>query len=80
MSQKKELSSTEKRLAFYAHLLENGRLKLSEEEAKEWKRLLPLAIEGQQYLIAHGELPQKMTLQNVRKYAEFEGRRDKTLD
>ena len=76
----KPLNSTEKRMAFYANLLENGELKLSDEEAEEWRKLLPLAIEGQHFLISHGQLPQKMTLQNVRKFAEFEKRRDKTLD
>ena len=81
MSQnQKPLNSTEKRLAFYAHILEDGKLKLSAEEAEEWRELLPMAIEGQHFLISHGQLPQKMTLQNVRKYAEFEKRRDKTLD
>ena len=81
MSQnQKPLNSTEKRLAFYAHILVNNRLTLPEEEAEEWRELLPMAIEGQHFLISHGQLPQKMTLQNVRKYAEFEKRRDKTLD
>jgi len=81
MSQnQKPLNSTERRLAFYAHILQDGRLKLTDDEAEEWRDLLPLAIEGQQFLIAHGQLPQKMTLQNVRKYADFEKRRDKTLD
>ena len=81
MSQsQKPLNSTEKRLAFYAHMLEDGKLKLSDEEAEEWRELLPLAIEGQHFLISHGQLPQKMTIQNVRKFAEFEKRRDKTLD
>ena len=81
MSQnQKPLNSTEKRLGFYANLLENGKLILSDEEAEEWRKLLPMAIEGQHFLISHGQLPQKMTLHNVRKYAEFEKRRDKTLD
>ena len=79
MSQK-PLNSTEKRMAFYANLLENGKLKLTDEEAEEWRSLLTFAIEGQHFLISHGQLPQKMTLHNVRKYAEFEKRRDKTLD
>ena len=76
----KPLNSTEKRMAFYAHILEDGKLKLSEEEAEEWKRLLPIAIQGQHFLISHGQMPKKMTLQNVRMYADFEKRRDKTLD
>jgi len=81
MSQnQKPLNSTEKRLAFYAGLLHGCKLKLTDDEAEEWRDLLPLAIDGQQFLIAHGQLPQKMTLQNVRTYADFEKRRDKTLD
>ena len=76
----KPLNSTEKRMAFYANLLENGELKLSDEEAEEWRSLLPLAIEGQYFLLDKGELPVQMTLQNVRKLAEFEKRRSKTLD
>ena len=74
------LSSIEKRLAFYASLLENGALKLSDEEAEEWKQLLPSAINGQQFLISRGGLPTTMSLQNVRVLAEFERRRSKTLD
>ena len=72
------LSSIEKRLAFYASLLENG--KLSDEEAEEWKQLLPSAINGQQFLISRGGLPTTMSLKNVRVLAEFERRRSKTLD
>ena len=78
MSQK--LNSTEKRMAFYANLLENGKLKLTDEEAEEWRSLLPLAIEAQYFILDKGGLPQKMTLQNVRRLAEAEKRRDKTLD
>ena len=74
------LSSTEKRLAFYASLLENGALKLSDEEAEEWKKLLPLAINGQHFIISRGGLPTTMTLRNVRVLAEFERRRSKELD
>jgi hypothetical protein len=81
MSQnQKPLNSTEKRLAFYANLLQDGKLKLTDEEAEEWRRLLPLAIEAQHFLISMGELPVQMTIQNVRRLAEFEKRRDKTLD
>ena len=82
MSQKnqKPLNSTEKRMAFYANLLQNGKLKLTDEEAEEWRSLLPLAIEGQYFILDKGGLPQKMTLQNVRRLAEAEKRRDKTLD
>ena len=79
MSQK-SLNSTEKRLAFYANLLQNGKLKLSDEEAEEWRSSLPLAIEAQYFLLDKGELPVQMTLKNVRRLAEFEKRRDKTLD
>ena len=79
MSQK--LNSTEKRMAFYANLLQNGKLKqLTDDEAEEWRSLLPLAIEGQYFILDKGGLPQKMTLQNVRRLAEAEKRRDKTLD
>ena len=81
MSQnQKQLNSTEKRLAFYANLLQDGKLKLTEEEAEDWRRLLPLAIEAQYFLLDKGELPIQMTLKNVRRLAEFEKRRDKTLD
>ena len=81
MSQnQKPLNSTEKRMAFYANLLENGKLKLTDEEAEEWRSLLPLAIEAQYFILDKGGLPQKMTLQNVRRLAEAEKRRDKTLD
>ena len=47
------LNSTDKRLAFYAHILVNNRLTLPEEEAEEWRELLPMAIEGQHFLISH---------------------------
>ena len=81
MSQnQKPLNSTEKRLGFYANLVQNGKLKLSDEEAEEWRSLLPLAIEAQYFLLDNGELPVQMTLNNVRRLAEFEKRRDKTLD
>ena len=81
MSQnQKPLNSTEKRLGFYANLLQNGKLKLPDDEAEEWRRLLPMAIEGQYFLLDKGELPVQMTLNNVRRLAEFEKRRDKTLD
>ena len=79
MSQK-PLNSTEKRMAFYADLLDHGKLKLTDEEAEEWRSLLPLAIEAQYFILDKGGLPQKMTLQNVRRLAEAEKRRDKTLD
>ena len=76
----KPLNSTEKRMSFYAGLLVNGKLKLTDEEAEEWRSLLPLAIEAQYFILDKGGLPQKMTLQNVRRLAEAEKRRDKTLD
>ena len=76
----KPLNSTEKRMAFYANLLVNGKLQLTDEEAEEWRSLLPLAIEGEYFILDKGGLPQKMTLQNVRRLAEAEKRRDKTLD
>lgn len=42
-----KLNSTEKRMAFHANLLENGKLKLSDEVAEESTASLPLAIEAQ---------------------------------
>ena len=81
MSQdQKPLNSTERRLGSYANLLKDGKLKLSDDEAEEWRSLLPLAIEAQYFLLDKGELPVQMTLNNVRRLAEFEKRRDKTLD
>ena len=81
MSQnQKPLTSTEKRLAFYAKILDKDGLKLEAAEAAEWRKLLPLAIQGQHFLLDRGELPQTINLENVRRLAEFEQRRDKTLD
>ena len=54
-------------MAFYAKLLDGGKLKLSHREAEEWRRDLPHAIEVQYELIARGRLPIQMTLKNVRK-------------
>ena len=79
MSQK-PLNSTEKRLGFYANLIRDGKLILSDEEAEEWRSLLPLAIEAQYFILDKGGLPQKMSLPTVRRLAEAEKRRDKTLD
>ena len=79
MSQK-PLNSTEKRLGFYANLIRDGKLILSDEEAEEWRSLLPLAIEAQYFILDKGGLPQKMSLPTVRRLAEAENRRDKTLD
>jgi len=54
-------------MAFYAGYLKGGKLTLSEEEAAEWRRDLPLAIQGQYIILDRGELPVKMTTQNVRR-------------
>ena len=64
---KAKLNMTEKRHAFYSRLLNtHGELTLSEEEAKEWRRDLPKAIETQHLLIDSGALPSVMSIQNVR--------------
>jgi hypothetical protein len=65
--QKMKLTMTERRMAFYAKLLDGDKLKLSETEAEEWRRDLPRAIEAQYFLIDKGCLPAPMTLENVRK-------------
>ena len=63
----KMLNMTEKRMAFYARLLNTrGELTLNEEDAKEWRRDLPDAIEAQHRLIDRGALPVVMSLENVR--------------
>ena len=56
----------EKRMAFYAKLLNGNRLKLSPENEHEWRRDLPKAIEAQHTLLDRGGLPVPMTLSNVR--------------
>ena len=61
------LNMTERRMAFYARLLNTrGELTLNEEDAKEWRRDLPEAIEAQCRLIDHGALPVVMSLENIR--------------
>ena len=61
------LTQIEQRMAFYAKILKNGQLMLSEEEAAEWRRDLPVAIQGQHIILDRGELPVAMTLANVRR-------------
>ena len=63
----KMLNMIEKRMAFFAKLLDGDRLKLSADEAAEWRRDLPRAIEAQYFLIDKGCLPVPMTLANVRR-------------
>ena len=63
----KMLNMTERRMAFYARILSiDGELTLNEEDAKEWRRDLPDAIEAQHRLIDRGALPVVMSLENVR--------------
>ena len=57
----------EKRMAFYASLLDGEVLKLSAEDAAEWRRDLPRAVEAQYMMIDRGALPVPMTLANVRR-------------
>jgi hypothetical protein len=64
---KKPLTQVEQRMAFYAKLLKDGQLTLSQEEGEEWRRDLPAAIRGQHLLLDRGELPVAMTLANVRR-------------
>ena len=64
---KKMLSMQETRMAFYAKLLDKGKLTLNHKDAEEWRRDLPHAIEVQYELIDRGHLPIQMTLENVRK-------------
>ena len=61
------LNMIEKRMAFYAKLLNGNRLKLSPEDEHEWRRDLPVAIEAQYTLLDRGGLPVPMTLENVRR-------------
>jgi len=65
--QKMKLTMTERRMAFYAKILDGDKLKLSEEEAEEWRRDLPRAIQAQHFLIDKGCLPVPMSLDNVRR-------------
>ena len=66
-SQKKMLNMQETRMAFYARLLDKGKLTLNHKDAEEWRRDLPHAIEVQYELIDRGHLPIQMTLENVRR-------------
>ena len=54
-------------MAFYANILDGEVLKLSADEAAEWRRDLPKAVEAQYVLLDKGCLPVPMTLDNVRK-------------
>ena len=62
----------DKCMAFYSKLLDGDEFKLSEEEAREWRRDLPKAVEAQHFLIDRGCLLVPMNLAN--------GRKLKTLD
>ena len=66
-AKKAPLTQVEQRMAFYAKILKNGQLMLNEEEAAEWRRDLPVAIQGQHIILDRGELPVAMTLANVRR-------------
>ena len=66
-SQKKMLNMQETRMAFYAKLLDKGKLTLNQQDAEEWRRDLPHAIQVQYELIDRGHLPIQLTLKNVRK-------------
>ena len=61
------LNMLEKRMAFYANILDGDRLKLSADEAAEWRQDLPSAIQAQHLLMDRGALPARRTLENVRK-------------
>ena len=71
MSQEKAkrapLTQVEQRMAFYAKLLKDGQLTLSDEDAEEWRRDLPAAIRAQHSILDRGGLPVAMTLANVRR-------------
>ena len=69
MSQEKAtpLTQVERRMAFYAKILKDGRLTLNEEDAEEWRRDLPAAIRAQHSILDRGGLPVVMTLANVRR-------------
>ena len=57
----------EKRMAFYAKILDGDKLNMNDEEAEEWRRDLPKAIEAQYAAIDRGCLPVAMTLANMRR-------------
>ena len=61
------LNMQERNMAFYAKLLDGGKLTLSDEEAAEWRRDLPAAVEAQHSIIEAGGLPSTMSMANVRK-------------
>ena len=54
-------------MAFYANILDGEVLKLSVDEAAEWRRDLPRAVMAQHCLIDKGCLPVQMNLTNVRR-------------
>lgn len=60
------LSQVEQRMAFYAGYLKNGKLTLG-DDAEEWLRDLPKAIEGQYICLDRGDLPVKFTMDNLRR-------------
>ena len=70
---RRPLNMLEKRMAFYANLLDGEVLKLSGAEAAEWKRKPPGAVQAQYFWTDKGCLPVPMTLDNVRRLT-------KTLD
>jgi hypothetical protein len=60
------LNQIEQRMAFYAGLLKDGKLTLNDEDAEEWRKDLPMAIQGQYICLDRGDRPVKMSLANVR--------------
>jgi hypothetical protein len=78
----RSLTQVEQRMLFYAGLMSKGVCKLGKDDMKEWRASLPLAIEGQHLCLDRGDLPVKMTLQNVRglkRIAESEAGREKRM-
>ena len=76
------LTQVEQRMLFYAGLMNRGVCKLGREDMKEWRMKLPLAIEGQHLCLDQGDLPVKMSLQNVRglkRLAESDAGREKRM-
>jgi len=76
-AKKAPLTQVERRMAFYAKLLKDDQLMLSEEDAEEWRRDLPAAIRGQHLLLDRGELPVAMSLANVRRLKTLAGQMDR---
>jgi len=67
----------EQRMVVYAKLLYGDKLKLCEEEAIEWRRDLPKAIEVQHFLLGRGALHVPMTLASVRRLKTLGASNDK---